>query len=384
MNLHTELGENERQFKDGKINENEYNTRHKSLLNEWIDGPMKTKKIEPTCVNKPKKTDLYEILQLEPDATKVEISSSYRKLAMKYHPDKDGSIEIEEWGKLAKAYQILSDDNSRSLYDNYGIIRNCKASFNSYVGGDLWQPYIGNLEIGLWLFSLMDNNELENLVSIEQAKEHRHTFRVSSIVRYLQVKLSRFPEQDNSSQEDYSQFLKSLHEEARKLYDEPNGKELLFSLGEIYISEAGTYLNKFSTDDYFSILKVVEFFVDLLFGYFELITKNKPNLEEINKLAWKLSLSEISSIAHETCEKVLNDENLSEAESYHLAKSMRLMGEVWLEIWPLPLKKNDENMFFKGHFAINKSIYKKVLSFMVKIGKETRGDEPWDNPSLKR
>ncbi|GET65171.1 DnaJ-domain-containing protein [Rhizophagus irregularis DAOM 181602=DAOM 197198] len=353
MNLHTELGENERQFKDGKINENEYNTRHKSLLNEWIDGPMKTKKIEPTCVvNKPKKTDLYEILQLEPDATKVEISSSYRKLAMKYHPDKDGSIEIEEWGKLAKAYQILSDDNSRSLYDNYGIIRNCKASFNSYVGGDLWQPYIGNLEIGLWLFSLMDNNELENLVSIEQAKEHRHTFRVSSIVRYLQVKLSRFPEQDNSSQEDYSQFLKSLHEEARKLYDEPNGKELLFSL-------------------------------DLLFGYFELITKNKPNLEEINKLAWKLSLSEISSIAHETCEKVLNDENLSEAESYHLAKSMRLMGEVWLEIWPLPLKKNDENMFFKGHFAINKSIYKKVLSFMVKIGKVDR-DEPWDNPSLKR
>ncbi|PKY45854.1 DnaJ-domain-containing protein [Rhizophagus irregularis] len=334
MNLHTELGENERQFKDGKINENEYNTRHKSLLNGWIDGPMKTKKIEPACVvNKPKKTDLYEILQLEPDATKVEISSSYRKLAMKYHPDKDGSIEIEEWGKLAKAYQILSDDNSRSLYDNYGIIRNSgKASFNSYVGGDLWQPYIGNLEIGLWLSTLMDNNELENLVSIEQAKEHRHTFRVSSIVRYLQVKLSRFPEQDNSSQEDYSQFLKSLHEEARKLYDEPNGKELLFSLGEIYISEAGTYLNKFSTDDYFSILKVVEFFVDLLFGYFELITKNKPNLEEINKLAWKLSLSEISSIAHETCEKVLNDENLSEAESYHLAKSMRLMGEVWLEV----------------------------------------------------
>ncbi|CAB4400527.1 unnamed protein product [Rhizophagus irregularis] len=324
-------------------------------LHTELDGPMKTKKIEPTCVNKPKKTDLYEILQLEPDATKVEISSSYRKLAMKYHPDKDGSIEIEEWGKLAKAYQILSDDNSRSLYDNYGIIRNSgKASFNSYVGGDLWQPYIGNLEIGLWLFSLMDNNELENLVSIEQAKEHRHTFRVSSIVRYLQVKLSRFPEQDNSSQEDYSQFLKSLHEEARKLYDEPNGKELLFSL-------------------------------DLLFGYFELITKNKPNLEEINKLAWKLSLSEISSIAHETCEKVLNDENLSEAESYHLAKSMRLMGEVWLEIWPLPLKKNDENMFFKGHFAIIfiKKFYLLWLR-LEKVCKETRGDEPWDNPSLKR
>jgi hypothetical protein len=156
-----------------------------------------------------------------------------------------------------------------------------KASFSSYVGGNLWQPYIGNLEIGLWLFSLMDNSELENLVSTEQSKERRHSIRVSSIVRYLRDKLFRFPKQDNSSQQDYSQFIKSLCEEARQLSAEPNGKELLSSLGEIYISEAGIYLNKFSTDNYFSILKVVEFFVDLLFGYFELITKNKPNLEEV-------------------------------------------------------------------------------------------------------
>jgi hypothetical protein len=47
MNLHIELSESERQFKYGKINENEYHIRQKSLLNKWIDGPMKTKKIEP-------------------------------------------------------------------------------------------------------------------------------------------------------------------------------------------------------------------------------------------------------------------------------------------------------------------------------------------------
>ncbi|GBB97031.1 hypothetical protein RclHR1_00290029 [Rhizophagus clarus] len=332
MNLHAELIENERQFENEKINENDYNIRQNSLLNRWIDGPMKSKNIESTCDNKPKETDLYEILQLEPNATKVEIGSSYEKLAMKYHSDKDGIIEPEKWWKLTKAYQILSDDNSRSLYDNYGTIKNSdKTSFNSYVGGELWQPYIGNLEIGLWLFSLMDNSELENLASTGQSKERRHAIRVSSIVRYLKDKLSRFPEQDNSSQQDYSQFVKSLHEEARKLSAEPNGKELLSSLGEIYISEARTYLNKFSTNNYFSILKVVDFFVDLLFGYFELITKNQPNLEEINKLAWKLSLSEISSISRETCEKVLNDKNLSEVESYNLAKSMHLLGEIWVE-----------------------------------------------------
>jgi curved DNA-binding protein CbpA len=40
--------------------------------------------------------DLYEILKLKPSATKDEISSSYRKLAKKYHPDKNGGVEAEE------------------------------------------------------------------------------------------------------------------------------------------------------------------------------------------------------------------------------------------------------------------------------------------------
>ncbi len=45
------------------------------------------------AVNKP---DLYAILELKPDATKAEIRSNYRKLALKHHPDKNGDIETEE------------------------------------------------------------------------------------------------------------------------------------------------------------------------------------------------------------------------------------------------------------------------------------------------
>ncbi|GES91864.1 molecular chaperone DnaJ [Rhizophagus clarus] len=285
MDLHEKLRENKRQLEYGEIDENEYNKRKKSLLNKWTDESKKTKKIEPIHVNKPKEMDLYEILKLKPNATKAEISSSYRKLAMKYHPDKNGGVETEEWGKISKAYKILADDNSRSLYDNYGTINNFlegKASFNPHVGGELWQPYIGNLEIGLWLLSFMDNDELVNLASTEQ-KERRHVIRVSNIVRYLQDKLIRFPEKDESSK-----FEISLYEEAKKLSAEPNGRKLLSTL---------------------ALLR-----------------------KEINKLIWKLSKSEISSIARETCEKVLRDGNRSKGESDHLAKSMQLLGKVWLKI----------------------------------------------------
>ena len=66
--------------------------------------------------------DYYEILGVERNATKVEIKKAYRKLAMKYHPDKNpGDKEAEEmFKKINEAYQVLSDDEKRAIYDRYG------------------------------------------------------------------------------------------------------------------------------------------------------------------------------------------------------------------------------------------------------------------------
>jgi hypothetical protein len=124
----------------------------------------------------------------------------------------------------------------------------------------------------------MDNSELENLFSTGE-KERRHAIRVSSIVRYLQNKLFRSPEQDESSQ-----FEKSFREEAKKLSDEPNGKKLLSTLGKIYIDEAEAYLNESSTvesNNFSYLIERLVFYLNIFFGYFTSLTKNKPNLEEV-------------------------------------------------------------------------------------------------------
>ncbi|KMT65132.1 molecular chaperone DnaJ [Catenovulum maritimum] len=68
------------------------------------------------------KRDYYEVLGLEKGAGEREIKKAYKRLAMKYHPDRTkGDKDSEEKFKEIKdAYEILSDDNMRARYDQYG------------------------------------------------------------------------------------------------------------------------------------------------------------------------------------------------------------------------------------------------------------------------
>ena len=69
------------------------------------------------------KRDYYEVLGVQKNATKDEIKKGYRKLAVQYHPDKNpGDKEAEEKFKEAtEAYEILSDEQKRQIYDQYGF-----------------------------------------------------------------------------------------------------------------------------------------------------------------------------------------------------------------------------------------------------------------------
>jgi molecular chaperone DnaJ len=67
------------------------------------------------------KRDYYEVLGIAKNAAKEEIKQAYRKLALKYHPDRNKSTEAEEkFKEVSEAYAVLSDDEKRRIYDAYG------------------------------------------------------------------------------------------------------------------------------------------------------------------------------------------------------------------------------------------------------------------------
>lgn len=99
------------------------------------------------------KRDYYEILGVNRDADEATIKSQYRKLAMKYHPDRNpGNKGAEErFKEAAEAYEVLRDSEKRSLYDRYGHEGLQGTGFRGFGGfedifssfGDIFEDFFG-------------------------------------------------------------------------------------------------------------------------------------------------------------------------------------------------------------------------------------------------
>uniref|UniRef100_A0A8C6UFX8 Zgc:122979 n=1 Tax=Neogobius melanostomus TaxID=47308 RepID=A0A8C6UFX8_9GOBI len=75
----------------------------------------------PCLAIKPSGKDFYKVLGVSPDSNEDEIKKAYRKLALKFHPDKNSEAEAEEkFKEIAEAYEILNDPKKRNIYDQFG------------------------------------------------------------------------------------------------------------------------------------------------------------------------------------------------------------------------------------------------------------------------
>src|SRR3974377_1162612 len=98
------------------------------------------------------KSDYYRLLDLPRNSTEADIKKAYRRLAMKYHPDRNpGDKEAEEKFKEAKeAYEVLSDSQKRSIYDQHGhagieATRNASAGGGGFHGPEAFSDIFGDV-----------------------------------------------------------------------------------------------------------------------------------------------------------------------------------------------------------------------------------------------
>ncbi|KAL0577297.1 DnaJ-like protein [Marasmius crinis-equi] len=106
----------------------------------------------------PVETEYYDLLGVPVDADDSTLKKAYRKQAMKYHPDKNPSVDAEEkFKEISKAYQVLSDPNLRTVYDKNGKsmvdkegginMEDAAGFFANVFGGERFVDYVGEISI---------------------------------------------------------------------------------------------------------------------------------------------------------------------------------------------------------------------------------------------
>ena len=122
------------------------------------------------------KRDYYDVLGVNKSASKDEIKKAYRKLALKYHPDKtkgDKSSE-EKFKEASEAYHVLSDDKRKTNYDQFGhaCLSKVEAAGQGFGGfdtssfSDIFEDFFGDFGGGSTRRTSNRGNDLRYDVTI--------------------------------------------------------------------------------------------------------------------------------------------------------------------------------------------------------------------------
>ncbi|OZJ06248.1 hypothetical protein BZG36_00841 [Bifiguratus adelaidae] len=328
----------------------------------------------------PASTEYYEILGVAPTATADEIKKAYRKLAVKYHPDKNihNPDAENQFKRISEAYQVLADPTLRKHYNEYGMENGLKPDggfvdpeefFRQSFGGDRFQEYIGEISIGKDMKDALDANEEGDADLTPEQKQQREAAkaaaeekrqeirdeRVETLTKKLKDKLDKY-------MLDPEAFTFMIQTEAEDLKIESYGVELLHAIGFTYSLKAKQYLGKseiFGLGGMFHSVREKSYIfsetvgtlrsaMDLQNSFNELqkaeengtlTPEQRAKLEEAAaqkglKAIWRGSKLEVEGVLRDVCDKVLGDSTVSKEVCRKRAMGLKVIGAIFEKVKP--------------------------------------------------
>ncbi|KAI8342080.1 X-domain of DnaJ-containing-domain-containing protein [Chlamydoabsidia padenii] len=327
----------------------------------------------------PLETGYYDLLDIPINADAAQIKKSYRKLAIKYHPDKNQSEGAEEkFKEISEAYQVLSDPQLRAYYNKYGKDKELapgggfsdpKEYFAQMFGGDAFRSMIGDLAMGEMFSESMDETaagqETEDPTKKQQmSKEQMEKLkaqqqeRIKKLSENLISKLSLYTDSEGDVTAAALAFQEQIVVEAEKLKEESYGLELLHAIGYVYSSKGRHHLGLKGGElpSIFQSIKQKKHIVKELWTTIrsamdiqqaaELVEKaekdgmdqaEKLKLEEevsnkVYKALWQTSKFEVEGTLRQVCDTVLQDKTVPSKVRYKRAEALRMVGYIYKHV----------------------------------------------------
>lgn len=181
-----------------------------------------------------KETAFYDELGLLPDATAAQIKKAYYLKARKVHPDKnpDNPTAAADFQKLGEAYQVLSDQKQRNLYDQHGkaglesdaAAMDPATVFGMLFGADIFEDYVGTLVMASVMSTDLEGDRQVAARLMQAAQKDRVTKLTALLIDRLQLYVSG----------DHIGFKAWARAEAVKLSEGAFGEAMLHTIGYVY------------------------------------------------------------------------------------------------------------------------------------------------------